>query len=91
MENVNKVLPKITTPHEIPLGTLVEVDIPYNPQHGIRGFVCEHTRDCDGEPMYAITLHPDLEQIEYIKAIDYNLYRFAIQDGFVKSSLKIIG
>jgi hypothetical protein len=90
MENVNKVLPKIVASHKIPLGTLVEVDIPYNSQHGIRGFVCEHTWDCDGEPMYAITLHPDLKQLEYIKSISYNLYKFAIQDGFVESSLKII-
>lgn len=43
--------------HEIPLGTLVEVDCPSIEEHGIRMFVAEYSRDCDGEPLYNLSFH----------------------------------
>jgi len=55
--------------HGIPLGTLVEVQ--YDTWHGdgacekihARLWVVEHTRDCDGEPLYSLCSR-SLEQIE---------------------------
>lgn len=34
--------------HEIPLNSLVEVILEDREETGVRGFVVEHTRDCDG-------------------------------------------
>jgi len=54
--------------HKIPLGTLVEVvcDDSYSDRNinGLRLFVVDHTRDCDGTPLYGLSYHsnwkPDL-------------------------------
>lgn len=40
--------------HAIPLGALVEVNLDYSEEHGIRMYVCEHSRDCDGTPLYTL-------------------------------------
>ena len=41
--------------HSIAIGTLVEVNIDYLEEHGIRLFVCSHDRDCDGTPLYTLS------------------------------------
>lgn len=41
--------------HKIPIGALVEIQYEYAPNIGVRLFVCKHTRDCDGTPLYALT------------------------------------
>ena len=41
--------------HRIPIGTLVEVNCDYQPEHKTRQFVATHNRDCDGTPLYSIT------------------------------------
>lgn len=51
--------------HNIPLGTLVEVNYPCSPEHGCRLFVVEHTRDCDGEPLYSLSF--DIESVKKTK------------------------
>lgn len=44
--------------HDVPLGTLVEItcdpkwEDPENPHNGLRLFVVNHSRDCDGTPLY---------------------------------------
>ena len=75
--------------HTIPIDTLVEVNLDYSQHHGVRGFVVEHTRDCDGEPLYAISLHPYKEACE-IKHLIPAVYRFMISDGWTADCFKII-
>jgi hypothetical protein len=76
--------------HTIPLGTLVEVDLDYVAEHGIRGFVVEHTRDCDGTPLYAISLK-NLEEAMLLKeVVGHIVYRFTISDGWTEDCLKIV-
>lgn len=49
--------------HNIPLGSLVEINIESDGDHdvdpdslnGVRLFVCEHSRDCDGTPLYSLS------------------------------------
>lgn len=43
--------------HSIPLGSLVEIS-----ETGERLFVCEHIRDCDGTPLYAVCSKKCLER-----------------------------
>lgn len=49
--------------HTIPLGTLVEVkyddsDYRLEDQHsGVRLFITQHTRDCDGTPLYGLSFN----------------------------------
>lgn len=75
--------------HTIPLGTLVEVDLDYSEEHGVRGFVVEHTRDCDGEPMYAISLNP-LEKSISLREFNHAIYRFTVSDGWTADCLRVI-
>ena len=51
----------ITIKHKIPIGTLVEVDCDYLSSHKVRLYVKEHTRDCDGSPLYSIGFKGDSE------------------------------
>lgn len=76
--------------HSIPLKTLVEVDIEYSDHHGIRGYVCEHTRDCDGTPLYALYYSNDFDTLDYVRENERNLYRYMIVDGFGEDCLKVI-
>jgi hypothetical protein len=75
--------------HAIDLGTLVEVDLDYSDEHGVRGFVVEHTRDCDGTPLYAISLMLLNDALE-LKRLDERVYRFAVSDGWTADCLKIV-
>lgn len=46
--------------HDIPLGTLVEIDCDYIDVHGLRLFVGAHGRDCDGTPLYSLTFDKEV-------------------------------
>lgn len=76
--------------HAIPLKTLVEVDLSYSDHHGIRGYVCEHTRDCDGSPLYALYYSNDFDNLEYARTQMPQAYRFMICDGFSDDCLIVI-
>lgn len=41
--------------HNIPLGALVEVNYEYGDMNGVRLFVVNHSRDCDGTPLYDLS------------------------------------
>lgn len=45
--------------HAIALGSLVEIDIDYSPEHRLRLFVQAHNRDCDGTPLYSLSSNID--------------------------------
>ena len=48
--------------HAIPVGTLVEIlddDEGNEPMAGVRLFVVNHGRDCDGTPLYYMSPEPD--------------------------------
>ena len=45
--------------HEIPVGTLVELE------NGARLFVVMHSRDCDSEPLYCLGPDPDDTEPRY--------------------------
>lgn len=51
--------------HEFDVGVLVEID------DGVRLFVAEHTRDCDGAPLYSLSpfKHGDLDFIPLVRGI----------------------
>lgn len=80
----------LTLSHKIPLKALVEVNISYSDHHGIRAFVCEHTRDCDGTPLYALCMTDDFETLHYVKQENYAVYRAIIEDGFSDDCLTVI-
>ena len=75
--------------HEIPLDTLVEVVLDGHAENGIRGFVVEHTRDCDGEPLYAISLKRHTEAMN-LKSVQEFLYCVSVSDGWTKENLKLV-
>jgi hypothetical protein len=50
--------------HKIPIGTLVEVYWEGGEYNGVRLFVVEHVRDCDGTPLYNLSF--DLEVVDEI-------------------------
>lgn len=58
--------------HDVPLGTLVEItyeseyDEPQEKMKGLRLFVVNHSRDCDGTPLYDLSFKRDAH-IEYQK------------------------
>ena len=61
-------------PHNIPIGTLVEVNIHYSKEHGIRLFVCSHDRDCDGTPLYSLSFKKDVSK--EIESLDEDLKKY---------------
>lgn len=57
--------------HTIDLYTLVEVNLPGNSAHGLRLFVQEQNRDCDGTPLYSLTSDPKVIGVDMsIKSIN---------------------
>lgn len=77
--------------HTIPLGALVEVNIDDNRLHGLRMFVVEYSRDCDGEPLYCLGADPDL--IEKINGDDEGInliWRMKLTAGFSADCLVVI-
>lgn len=60
--------------HDIPLNTLVEcVDSEEPDSPGIRAYVVEHTRDCDGTPLYNLSLEP-VERVKDTQEMRDDLY-----------------
>lgn len=88
--------------HDIPLGTLVEVNSSASDFDGVRLFVVEHERDCDGEPLYALSFNKgvvgEIHKVESEKDDEFvmltNLMIDRLQGsvlrGWSKESLMII-
>jgi hypothetical protein len=53
--------------HDIKIGSLVEINYSYNENNGVRLFVVNHSRDCDGTPLYDLSYNQDSykEYLEY--------------------------
>lgn len=69
--------------HSIAIGTLVEVNIDYSKEHGIRLFVCSHDRDSDGTPLYTLSFDKEagkkLEEVEEdLKNLSRNTNEYAL-------------
>lgn len=52
--------------HNIPIGALVEISAGFD-YDGVRLIVCNHTRDCDGTPLYSLTW--DMDNYERFKEL----------------------
>lgn len=74
--------------HRIPIGTLVEVNAEECEAYGIRAFVVKHERDCDGTPLYSLTINP--HDIQYIGTDMEKYIRFGFSGGWSDNSLRII-
>jgi len=79
--------------HNIPLGTLVEVDFDdsclESPRKGLRLFVVSHDRDCDGTPLYGLSFEKKWSLNMYGENLKY--LANAIKDsGYSEDSLKVI-
>jgi len=79
--------------HNIPLGTLVEVDFDdtYNdrPHKGLRLFVVAHERDCDETPLYALSFDKNWTPDMYGEQLKIAA-RFRIDSGYPEECLKIV-
>ena len=53
--------------HKFPIGSLVEVAVYYLDEYGCRLFVVEHSRDCDGSPLYDLSFNRNAQR-EYRSA-----------------------
>lgn len=71
--------------HKIPIGSLVE-----DTETGIRAFVALHTRDCDGTPLYSLTIHEVREQSEYFDIESGIFRRFELLNGLPEENLDVI-
>jgi len=63
--------------HKIPLGTLVELQIEeYEEDEKYLGrmrlYVNEHSRDCDGTPIYRVGMHPNFVRDNIKQRTDFN-------------------
>lgn len=77
-------------PHEIPMGTLVEVDLCDSPYHGTKAFIVDQTRDCNGNPTYSIGLkdyQKDLVETSSFRDSWLNLVKSSCWAGFHQNSL----
>lgn len=79
--------------HNIPLGTLVEVDFNddgyEDPKKGLRMFVVEHNRDCDGTPLYSLSFRKNWKPDMYGKEL--MMYaRCEVDSGYSEDCLKVI-
>lgn len=81
--------------HAIPIGTLVEVNIPYSDYHRMRLYVVANSRDCDGTPLYLLG-HKGAKYINPNEITDptekgiARLMNMSLYDGFSDDSLIII-
>ena len=76
--------------HKIPLDTLVEVIGWEGSKHtGLRGFVCDHGRDCDGTPLYSISFDRGF-RLEGHEDAYKHYFRAMACHGFAEDGLKII-
>ncbi len=90
--------------HSLKLGSLVEVSFTKSDFNGLRLFVVEHTRDCDGSPNYSLSFDKniinkltnlDTEDItdlmlKYSNALSKERLLGAISRGYAEDSLKLI-
>ena len=58
--------------HEVPLGTLVELN--FGEYRGVRLYVAHHSRDCDGTPLYDLYWSSDLKALEEECRLDEKLF-----------------
>ena len=72
--------------HNIPLGSLVEIDDPENP---LRLYVVEHVRDFDGTPLYSLSFDKDWNSEMYGKEFR-KLARFRVDQGYPEEALKML-
>lgn len=76
--------------HNIPLGEKVQINSPYNDEHGLTLYVVSHERDCDGEPLYSLSMFsPDDDTWDHLAymGFDKNAMRSIMTHGFSESSL----
>ena len=79
--------------HNIPLGTLVEVDFDDSygePKRGLRLFVVAHERDCDGTPLYALSFNKKWSADMFGEQFK-TFARWAIDTGYSEECLKVCG
>lgn len=79
--------------HKIPLWTLVEINNVNSNDHGARLWVVDHTRDCDGEPLYALACKEAGKTWMAAKSRGSDMatiYSVAVNHGWGENSLKII-
>jgi hypothetical protein len=80
--------------HGIPLGALVEVrpDDEDDREGGVRAFVVHQGRDCDGTPLYSLSLHA--ENICWDNVMPQDRYGIsqlhATAHGYPEQSLEVI-
>ena len=67
--------------HVIPVGSLVELD------DGVRLWVVEHARDCDGTPQYTLAISP-YEPL--FTDISRQYYSQRVEPGYLEESLIVI-
>jgi hypothetical protein len=70
--------------HNIPIGSLVEIGHPEYPDYydGVRLHVVKHGRDCDGEPLYWLSIAGKQSKCGKLS--------FNIFGGYSEGSLKVI-
>lgn len=77
--------------HLIPIDTLVEVTIRESSAFGSRGYVVGHSRDCDGTPLYILSLHSYASQAWALDGGDTErLVRHGWSGGFGEECLRVI-
>lgn len=86
----------LSKPHNIPLGSFVE----YNDGSGgdaIRAYVAQYQRDCDGTPLYGLSLDkdrryedPDEEGIDALTAQIRRLFNMKIDGGYSEECLIVL-
>jgi len=79
--------------HNIPLGTLVEVDFDdsylESPKKGLRLFVVGHDRDCDGTPLYSLSFNKNWKSDMFGELLK-PFARMATDSGYSEDCLKIV-
>lgn len=76
--------------HNIPIGALVECTTT-----GIRAFVAQHMRDCDGTPLYSLTIHEIRSSYQYDgedreEALITLLHKHELLNGYSERTLVVI-
>jgi len=73
--------------HNLKIGDLVEIT--FKPYEGVRLFICKLSRDCDGTPLYCLTIN--LTEFKRQQSEGYsNFYYTSFYTGFSDSSIKLI-
>ena len=76
--------------HKIPLYSLVEINVEDgNEDNGVRLFVVNHSRDCDGMPLYNLGMLSDKDR-ESLDSYGPHCFPHKWFNGFSKNCLKVI-